>query len=90
MTHCNECGDLIPIRSYCHTCYVQLQADNARLREIVDAKVVELGLDTLLAQRMRLREALEKQINLYDYLAQPSALTAEDMADIARAALKED
>jgi len=33
LTHCNECGDLIPVRCYCHTCYVQLEAENARLRE---------------------------------------------------------
>jgi NifB/MoaA-like Fe-S oxidoreductase len=36
MTHCNECGDLIPIRCYCHTCYVQLQAENARFREALE------------------------------------------------------
>jgi hypothetical protein len=36
MTHCNECGDLIPIRCYCHTCYVQLEAENARLREFAE------------------------------------------------------
>ena len=33
MTHCNECGDLIPTRCYCHTCYAQLEAENARLRQ---------------------------------------------------------
>jgi hypothetical protein len=37
MTHCNECGDLIPIMCYCHTCYVQLETENARLREALEA-----------------------------------------------------
>jgi NifB/MoaA-like Fe-S oxidoreductase len=36
MTHCNECGDLIPTRCYCHTCYAQLEAENARLKNALN------------------------------------------------------
>jgi hypothetical protein len=39
--HCNECGDLIQVRCYCHTCYEQLDAENARLREVLSRLVTE-------------------------------------------------
>jgi len=40
--HCNECGDLIQVRCYCHTCYEQLDAENARLRAAL-VRVVAWG-----------------------------------------------
>jgi NifB/MoaA-like Fe-S oxidoreductase len=45
MMHCNECGDLIPVRCYCHTCYVQLDAENARLREALQ-QIADATLET--------------------------------------------
>ena len=36
MMHCNECGDLIPVRCYCHTCYVQLDAESARYKAALE------------------------------------------------------
>jgi hypothetical protein len=32
MAYCNECADELNVICYCHTCYNQLRAENARLK----------------------------------------------------------
>jgi hypothetical protein len=39
MRYCEKCSDDLTIRSYCHTCYSQLQDENKRLREALSTTI---------------------------------------------------
>jgi hypothetical protein len=59
--YCANCQDGIGISRYCHTCYAQLQAENARLRDFVRIEADALEENGFSVDADRFRDELGKE-----------------------------
>jgi Zn-finger domain-containing protein len=67
MPYCEDCHDEIILRTYCHTCYSNLQAENARYREALEIIAgYRQCIDNLMGNVDIARAALESPLSEED------------------------